>query len=205
MNVFVPLICCCILAGCLLLKQRRAQEQDDRATENFWNREARANSTRNKDISGLPFLQVTESEIPDSGSDDETIHYYIGLLYENIKQPMIDLSSYTNTDLKLAYGVGNFKTLSSYDENYNAFLMNLTNLARAYDRAGLFESAVKAYLLALHYGSQKLTDYSVLAKVYVKLDKRREIERLIEEINAGSHPRKASILNALREVLSANP
>ena len=112
MNVFVPLICCCILAGCLLLKQRRAQEQDDRATENFWNREARANSTRNKDISGLPFLQVTESEIPDSGSDDETIHYYIGLLYENIKQPMIDLSSYTNTDLKLAYGVGNFKTLS---------------------------------------------------------------------------------------------
>lgn len=205
MSVFVPLICCCILAGCLLLKQRKAQELEDKATESFWERESRANSTRNKDISDLPLLHIQESELPDNGSDDETILYYIGLLRQNIKHPMIDLSEYSNTDLKLAYGVGNFKTLSDYDENYNTFLLNLTNLARAYNHAGKYDDAEKTYRLALQYGSQKLSDYTELAKNYLKLGKRHEIERLMDEIKHSGHPRKTSIINALQEILSANP
>lgn len=203
--VFLPLLCFCFFAGLLLTKQRKAQEQDNQATESFWSREERANSTRNKDISGLPLLQITASELPDTDPGDDSIHYYIGLLHENIKQPMIDLSAYSNTDLKLAYGVGNFKTLSVYDENYNTFLLNLTNLARAYCYAGLYDEAVRTYRLALQYGSQKVTDYSELAEAYIKLGRRDQASRLIDETKAGGHPRKASVIKALQEVLSANP
>lgn len=203
--VFIPLLCFCAFAGWLLISQRKAQEQDNQASESFWSREARANSTRNKDISGLPFLQIAETDLPDTDPGDETIHYYIGLLKENIKQPMIDLSTYSNTDLKLAYGVGNFKTLSSYDENYNTFLLHLTNLARAYSHAELYDEAVRTYRLTLQYGSQKVSDYSELAKTYLKLGERGQVDRLIEETKSGSHPRKASVIKALQEVLSANP
>lgn len=203
--VFIPLLCFCAFAGWLLMAQRNAQKQDDQATESFWSREQRANSTRNKDISGLPLLQIAEAELPDSDPGDETIHYYIGLLHENIKQPMMDLSAYSNTDLKLAYGVGNFKTLSIYDENYNTFLLNLTNLARAYCFAELYDEAVRTYRLTLQYGSQKVTDYSELAEAYIKLGRRDAAVHLIEETKAGSHPRKASVIKALQEVLSANP
>lgn len=203
--VFIPLLCFCAFAGWLLMAQRNAQKQDDQATESFWSREQRANSTRNKDISGLPLLQISEAELPDTDPGDETIHYYIGLLHENIKQPMMDLSAYSNTDLKLAYGVGNFKTLSIYDENYNTFLLNLTNLARAYCFAELYDEAVRTYRLTLQYGSQKVTDYSELAEAYIKLGRRDAAVHLIEETKAGSHPRKASVIKALQEVLSANP
>lgn len=203
--VFIPLLCFCAFAGWLLINQRKAQEQDNQASESFWSREARANSTRNKDISGLPLLQIAETDLPDTDPGDETIHYYIGLLQENIKQPMIDLSAYSNTDLKLAYGVGNFKTLSVYDENYNTFLLNLTNLARAYGHAGLYDEAVHTYRLTLQYGSQKVTDYSELAETYLKLGERGQVNHLIEEVQSGSHPRKASVIKALQEVLSANP
>lgn len=203
--VFIPLLCFCAFAGWLLISQRKAQEQDNQASESFWDREARANSTRNKDISGLPLLHIAETELPDTDPGDETIHYYIGLLQKNIKQPMIDLSAYSNTDLKLAYGVGNFKTLSSYDENYNTFLLNLTNLARAYCHAGLYDDAVRTYRLTLQYGSQKVTDYSELAEAYLKLGRRDQAIHLIEETKSGSHPRKASVIKALQEVLSANP
>lgn len=203
--VFIPLLCFCAFAGWLLMAQRNAQKQDDQATESFWSREQRANSTRNKDISGLPLLQIAEAELPDTDPGDETIHYYIGLLHENIKQPMMDLSAYSNTDLKLAYGVGNFKTLSIYDENYNTFLLNLTNLARAYCFAELYDEAVRTYRLTLQYGSQKVTDYSELAEAYIKLGRRDAAVHLIEETKAGSHPRKVSVIKALQEVLSANP
>ena len=56
--------------------------------------------------------------------------YYIDHIRKIIKSPMLDLSEYSNTDLKLAYGVGNFKVLCEYDENFNHFLLALTNLAQ---------------------------------------------------------------------------
>lgn len=201
-NIIVYMICFCIFAAWLFYEQRKSQKMDDKASEDFWSREQRANSTRNKDISQLPLLQADVSEIPDAGSDDESVIYYIGLLRENIKQPMIDLSSYSNTDLKLAYGVGNFKTLCGYDENYHAFLQNLTNLALAYSQAGLYEPAAESFRLALRFGSQKVSDYTGLAKAYLSLDEPEKVSALIRETESGDYPRKSSIVTALREVLS---
>jgi hypothetical protein len=202
MNIFVFLICFTIFAAWLFYEQHKSQKMDDNASNEFWEREERANRTRNKDISNLPLLHVEETEIPDCGSDDETITYYIRLLHENIKRPMMDLSSYSNTDLKLAYGVGNFKTLSDYDENYNTFLLNLTNLARAYFRAELYEQAAATLRLALAYGSQKIIDYSCLAKSYLAMDAPEKVSALITEVNAGTHPRKSSVVKELQDILA---
>lgn len=204
MNIIIFVICSCIFAGWLIYEQRKSQRADEQATEDFWSREARANSTRNKDFSDLPFLRVKESDLPVIPTDDETITYYIGLLRENINQPMIDLSSYSNTDLKLAYGVGNFKTLSDYDENYNTFLLNLTNLARACHRAGLYEPAAETFRLALQFGSRKTADYTWLAETYLKMGQPGQVRTMIAELEAGTHPRKESVIKALREVLAAN-
>lgn len=186
----------------LFLSHKRNQRLEDQARQEFWDRENLANQTRNKDISGLPLLHVEQSEIPAPSTDDEAIVYCIGQLHNIIKEPMIDLSAYTNTDLKLAYGVGNFKTLSDYDENFNNFLINLTNLARACTRASLHETAKEAYLLALRYGSAKLSDYQELARTYLALDQPEQISRLIQQTENGNLPRKDSIVRSLREILS---
>ncbi|MCH5252950.1 MAG: hypothetical protein J1F22_08255 [Lachnospiraceae bacterium] len=203
MYAVVIVICTLIFIAWLLYEQRKAQRADQIASEEFWVREEEANQARNKDISHLPRITVRESEIPTADTSDEAINYYIGQIKQIIKEPLMDLSEYSNTDLKLAYGVGNFKTLSDYDENFNSFLMNLSNLARSYQAAGFHEKARDTYLLALQYGSFKLSDFSELAKVYLSMDQPENITGLISELEAGTHPRKDTVIQGLCDILAS--
>lgn len=203
MFAIVIIICTFIFLGWMFYEHQKVRKSEQEATQDFWAREEEANRTRKKDISHLPLLSVKESEIPTVATSEDTITYYIGQIQNIIKEPMLDLSEYSNTDLKLAYGVGNFKTLSDYDENFNSFLMNLSNLARAYAKSGFYEQARDTYLLALRYGSLKVSDYSELAQVYLDMDQPENITKIITEVEDGSHPRKNTIVDSLREVLTA--
>lgn len=200
--IFIYFVCFCIFCAWLFYEQRKSQRLQKKASDEFWAREELANNTRKKDISGLPLVQIEESEIPSPDTQDESITYYIGQVRQIIKKPMIDLSEYSNTDLKLAYGVGNFKTLSEYDENFNNFLVSLTNLARSYERNGYHEEAKETYQLALHHGSRRVGDYEELAKVCLILNRPEEVTSLIRGLENGEHPRKESIIALLREVLA---
>ncbi len=201
--IIVYLICFFIFCAWLFYEQRKRQRLQNKATQEFWAREEEANSTRKKDISHLPLLQPTEEEIPLSDAPCESVLYYIDKIRQNIQMPMIDLSEYSNTDLKLAYGVGNFKTLSDYDENFNTFLTNLTNLARAYTENKEYSLAEATYELALRYGSRKVSDYTDLAQVYLHMDKPDLVNRLICRVEESEHPRKETIIRSLRQVLSS--
>lgn len=198
----IYIVCFLIFCAWRFYEQRKSERLDKKASDEFWAREEEANHTRKKDISHLPLLEVKESEIPMTDSTDESILYYIDHIREIIKMPMIDLSEYSNTDLKLAYGVANFNTLSEYDENYNTFLLTLSNLARSYSRAGLYEKAKDCFELALYYGSKKRSDYVDLAEVYLKLDAPDLITTLIRQLEEGCHPRKTSIIEAVQEVVT---
>lgn len=200
---FIPvyLICFLIFIVWLFYEQRKSENQDKKNSEDFWAREAEANRTRKKDISQLPLLHVQESEIPLAETENESILYYIGHIRNLIKTPMIDLSEFSNTDLKLAYGVGNFKQLSEYDENFNHFLLALSNLALSYTEAGFLSEAQDTYRLAFYYGSQKVSDYTGLADVYLRMEQPERITALIREVETGAHPRKESVIQALQEVL----
>lgn len=203
MRLIVFLFCTLVFVAWLAYEQRKAQKMSKKASQEFWAREEEANRTRKKDISHIPLLTVEESEIPAASTTEESVQYYIGQLRQNIQNPMADLSEYSNTDLKLAYGVGNFKVLSEYDENFNIFLINLSNLARAYTRSGFFAEARDTYRLALNYGSQKVSDYAELAECYLRLDQPENISRLIAEVESGNHPRKKAVIEELRRVLAS--
>ena len=178
---FIPvfLICFVIFVLWMFYEQRKSQNKDKEASDAFWERERMANQTRKKDISHLPILHVEESELP------------------------VITTENTNTDLKLAYGVGNFKVLCEYDENFNHFLLALTNLARACTEAGLYSEAEQTFLLAFHYGSQKMTDYTSLADVYLHLEEPEKISALIRNVEDGSLPHKEALIQALEQKLMA--
>lgn len=201
---FIPvyLICFLIFIAWLFYEQQKNQKQEKKISDDFWAREAEANRTRKKDISQLPLLHVQESEIPLADTDNASVLYYIDHIRNLIKSPMIDLSDFSNTDLKLSYGVGNFKLLSEYDENFSNFLLALTNLARAYTDAGFLSEAQDTYRLAFYYGSQKVADYTGLAQVYLRMEQPERVTELIKEVETSAHPHKASITQALQEVLT---
>ena len=201
--IFTYLVCFFIFCLWLRYEQNKSKKSEQKATDDFWATEYEANHTRNKDYSDLPILHVKESEIPVAESAGEAVQYNISRVLQIIKNPMADLSEYSNTELKLAYGVGNFKLLSEYDENFNQFLTSLTNLARSYEKEGLLDTARDTYLLALRYGSKRASDFTELAKIYVKLNQPEKISQLIRETESGTHPRKDSVIAALREILAA--
>ena len=83
----------------LMHKNNRAQENLEKQ---FWDRERSANFTRKKDISNLNYLIITEDKIPQNLTTDakKSLETLCG-------QKMLNLSSMSNTDLKLEYGVAN--------------------------------------------------------------------------------------------------
>lgn len=197
MSIITFFLCFCIFCAWLFYEQQKSKKIQEKQTAEFWEREARANATRNKDTSDIPMIEVTESMLPVVSCNDESVNYYLELLKDNIRQPMADLSSYSNTDLKLAYGVGNFKTLSEYDENYTIFLQNITNLARSCGRCDAWEDAAAVYRFALSCGSMKSIDYSGLADCYKHLGTPEKIRDLIHELEEKDHPHSASIIQEL--------
>ena len=187
-------------------EMKKSSKEARKAEDAFWAREEQANFAPKQDISDLPLLHFEESVIPlppdGTFTPEDDITTYIKELQALLREPMIDLSEYTNTDLKLAYGVANFTTLSGYDDNYNSFLLLMTNLARGYERREMYELAARTYRSALSCGSLKLTDYTGLAKVYLAMDKPEKVSELIEEVESSENPRSGGIVEALKRELA---
>lgn len=199
-------VCFCIFVLWTHYEMKKSGKKTREIEEAFWAREYEANHAPKKDFSDLPLLSFDESVIPlapdGTFTESDDVTAYIKSLRSLLREPMIDLSEYSNTDLKLAYGVGNFKTLTDYDENYNNFLLMMTNLARGYERREMHELAIATYRSALDCGSIKLHDYTGLAEIYLTIDEPAKINELIEEVEKGDNPRKDGVTDALRRVLA---
>lgn len=197
-------ICMLIFVAWLWYERTKHSRLQAKRSQEFWDREEKANHTRNKDISGLPYLHINMEEIPGENHSSHTISDAWEELNQLSKQPMLDLSEYSNTDLKLAFGVGNFKLLSDYDDNYNNFLVGLSILARRFSDISEDETAIICYQLVLKYGSRKITDYTALANLFIKADQPEELSALITNISQDETlERKEAILRKLREILAA--
>lgn len=201
-NIPFPSFFICFLIFILWMhyEKRKADKKGKRESQEFWQREEEANHARNRDFSDLSMFCPDASRIPMPETEDENVTYYQKRVTDCLELPMMNLSQFTNTDLKLAYGVGNFKTLSNYDENFNDFLMNMSNLGKAYFTAGLLQESESIYRFCIESGSKKSNDYKALAEVYSAMGTKGKIDDLITEVGASELPRKASLIEHLRSV-----
>lgn len=193
-------VCFLIFLAWLHFEKRKNQREESQTSDAFWAREQEANQTRNKDISRLPQYRPDIDKIPMPNTEDENVQYYQNEIKNHVGDTMMNLSQYTNTDLKLAYGVGNFKTLCDYDTNFNDFLMNLSNLGGAYRKVNLLKDAVTVFELCLDAGSDKSTDYLSLGALYVEQNDRTKLYRLIERAEQSELPLKESLLSSLKRL-----
>ena len=198
-------VCFLIFIAWMHYKKRKATKQQEKESSLFWEREEEANHTRNKDISHLPLFTPDITRIPWEGAQNDTILHYLDALRRLIESPMMDLSEYTNTDLKIAYGIGNFQTLSTYDETYQNFLQTLTALGRAYMEAGDYTHAAEACRLCLDYDPKNRIACLSLAEIYKKDHKNYLLSDLIDsdlidEIKHSPIARKESLLREINEL-----
>ena len=132
--------------------------------EAFLERERRANATRKKDISNLDYLPFSADTLPIAEYSDDKLASFEAVLKNLSGQKIINLSMYSNTDLKLMYGPANLNDLSEYDENYHVLSDTLLSYALRELELGreTAAAAVLEYAVELRIDSSRI--YLTLAK-----------------------------------------
>ena len=106
---------------------KRADSAQAKVTEEFWEKERKANSTLRGDTTDLCYITIPEKVFP--------------------------LNNDKINDLKLKYGILNFKKLSEYDDNFTKFVSMLESLQADAASSGNY-SHLLMYLL--RYSSYSL-------------------------------------------------
>lgn len=114
---------------------KRADSAQAKVTEEFWEKERKANSTLRGDTTDLCYITIPEKVFP--------------------------LNNDKINDLKLKYGILNFKKLSEYDDNFTKFVSMLESLQADATSAGNY-SHLLMYLL-------RYSSYSLEARLLVRL------------------------------------
>ncbi len=171
----------------LAVKRSRQTRHQENTNEAFLERERQANTTRKKDISNLDYLPFSADALPLGRLSDEEISKYEKILKNLTGKRIINLSQYSNTDLKLMYGPANLNDLSEYDDNYHTLAETLLNYAGRMASLQQYGDAIKIleYAMKLRIDSSQI--YLMLARLYREQhspEKIKEIEDAVSSMDA---------------------
>ncbi|MCM1287928.1 MAG: hypothetical protein NC240_06415 [Clostridium sp.] len=195
--IIIMTTCFLIMRANTVSNKKRTQEQQD-----FWSRENEANSVRRKDISTLDYVQIPIQTLPVNTLDTLGMSKYSKELARLADEKIINLSSYTNTDLKLMYGPANLNDLTKYDLNYTALIRVLDNIGKDLISAGHEADAVTFLAYAVSIGSDITTTYTALGTIYHAKNETEQLKQLIsaaEKLTSLSGAKIVSKLKALSE------
>lgn len=195
MHFILPYFIIILIVIQLYLK--KSTRSGSERSKKYWEREQKANSTRKQDISSLNYIKWDDAlpAIDNNLTLADILNNSPEALkaYNNIQtlktEPMLNLSEYSNTDLKLKYGVANLDTLTQYEDNYTSFIKSLSELGHI-----LIEhkdiSDAKAFLeYAVKIGSDIRLTYTDLYALYSeagnasKIRQLRQYASLIKSVN----------------------
>lgn len=159
-------------------KSNRIQAEQERG---FWERERLANQTRRKPLDGLDYIRIPLDRLPmHVMEEDFRIAEYLRVVRELSTQPVVNLTGYSNTDLKLEYGTANITVLTEYDEKYTLLANTLQQWADLLYSSGETEAA----RLVLEFAVETRTDvcgtYDMLSDIYIKSGQPDKIAELME-------------------------
>lgn len=169
-----------IIIVLIQLKLRKNSKKESDSIKKFWERESKANSVRKKNIDSLDYITIPGNMSFEKleTSDSDIIKARENLLALREKK-ILNLTGYTNTDIKMEYGVGNLTELSEYDDNYTTLVRAIVTLGKLLMERGYTSEGVEL----LEYGIKCKTDvsanYTLLADYYKETEQPDKIKRLI--------------------------
>lgn len=184
---------------------RRQNRQTRQKEEAFWAREAKANAVRRKSLDGLNYIKIPLEEFPTHIlQSDSTVLECISILEALTSQKIVNLTGYTNTDLKLEYGTANITALSEYDQNYTVLVRTLQKWADILLETGYAEEATVLMEFAVSTGTDISRTYYELADYWASQGETAQIERLITMAGNLHSANKTAIVRQLREKYPEN-
>lgn len=179
---------------------KRQQKSKASSEKNFWAREREANSVRRKPLDSLHYIQIPLEAFPmDCLSADPKIVEYQQLLQTLSTQKIVNLTGYTNTDLKLEYGTANITVLSEYDQNYTLLVRTLQQWADILLDADYVSEAVTLMEFAISTGTDVSRTYYKLAEIYSARGDNFQIQQLLETAQKLRSANQKVIVRTLQE------
>jgi hypothetical protein len=214
---------------CLIIARSAAASRRSRSSEDnaFWSRESEANSVRRKDISDLDYIEIPLDSLPMdellTHNEKKSYDIILNLSSENI----LNLSSYSNTDLKMMYGPANLDELSRCDDNFTTLIRTLHKAGETLTPSGITAtlkknngsytgdttpteiepdeidntaSAIKFLEYSISIGSDMSSTYELLGEIYFKTGNRTAFEKLYENADKLSSISKPVIISKLNSI-----
>lgn len=189
-----------IFLSVLAYLRKKSTAKQKEVTENFWDRENKANEVRRKDISGLPYITIPLEKFPMGISSDEELTDYENDLKTLSSAKILNLSHQSNTDLKLAYGPANLPALSDYDQNYTTLLRDLVAYAKCLIKNGFESEAVPVLEFGVSIDTDIRANYTLLAEIYKKMGDTQKLDALTKKASSLDSMMKDSILEQLASI-----
>ena len=154
---------------------KKGDAAQEKVTEDFWEKERKANAVRKQDISKLDYITIPLEKIPQPlhTSTEEA-------LFALADKPMLNLTGISNTDLKLSYGTANLTVLSEYDTNFTNMVALLPTYAEELIEAGQRDTARELLEFAISCNADSKRIYLLLATLYREDSDNFKLEWLLE-------------------------
>lgn len=195
--IFASFIILCLVLMRTIKKQRKIEENNEKL---FWAREREANNVRKKPLDNLEYITIPLDKLPTNVLlDDANIQDYIYIVQGLSQNPIVNLTGYTNTDLKLEYGTANITILTEYDQNYTLLVSTLQRWADALYSQGYQEDAITIMEFAISTRTDTSRTYYLLAEYYRDHQQTEKIYHLIEVAEGLNSFHKKTIVRTLQE------
>lgn len=173
-----------ILALILMHHLRRTKRISEQNNARFWERENEANKVRKQDISHLDYIYIPIETLPFGIDSSPEVQRAETELRKLDSAKILNLSAYTNTDLKLKYGVSNLNTLSECDDRFTSLVRTLYQWACLLLDHGHTEAAIQVAEYSIEIGSDISGIYYMLADYYRLMDNTEAMAHLRESANS---------------------
>lgn len=158
----------------------RAKRKEQDINREFWEREQKANFTRKKPLDDLNYITIPDDILGmEPANATEEIRDCLKDLNDLSSGKIVNLTGYTNTDLKLEYGTANINILSDCDFHYTNMVTLLQKLAELLHENAEDALAVDVLEFAVSTGTDVSKTYYLLAELYADAGTPEKIELLI--------------------------
>lgn len=180
----------------------KSKKENQKLEKAFWQREHEANSVRKKSLDSLNYIEIPFDTLPLSTlSEDAQVKECIEQITALKEVKIVNLTGFSNTDLKLRYGTANLTVLSEYDQNYTLLVRTLYQWGSLLYAAGYVTEALLPLEFAISTGTDISGNYKLLATIYCEQGNLSKIENLIVTAEGLNSMMKKPILSLLSDIV----
>ena len=183
----------------LSIKLRQSDKKDD----SFWQREAEANNVRKQTLDNLDYITIPIDSLPFFYGIDKKLEELQNTITSLSSCTIVNLSNYTNTELKLMYGPGNLADLTEYDQNFTLLVRTLHKWGEQLSSLGYEKEAIQVLEYAVSIKSDVTAGYLLLGKLYLKQGQPQKLDTLLSAAASLDTLLKDNLIKQLKALKSS--